>query len=471
MPRAAKILSARAVSELRWKKTSVDKQGNPIPTPYPVGGAVGLYLAVTKDLGRSWYYRYSSIEGNGKRNKMGLGSYTYKSVKNSEALTLQQAREQAQHWAGVRAKGLDPQTERDKEQQKAAAAVAKSITFKDYTNNEFLPMKLEHYKNPDSYRRVKQILEEWIFPIIGQIAIADIERVHAIEVLKQKVDGKRLIDAFVDLPDRCHIYMSQVLRKAKADGLIDQIPFVWKEDLEFAFYSTSKDQKKNKKKSWPRPALNFRQLPTFVNDLLALDKPKGARPDVQCMMFGILTQARSNEARLVTWEEIDLKDKVWHVPASKYKSDNDWAIPLCNEAIKIIKAQPSARHKEGRIFSRLDGGPIPDKNLSGMGRILGYKETKHPDKVSPPRWVVFNGFRRTFRTWAQDREFNNEASELAMKHLDTAKLKQVYIDDPEGWAMFDRRKMINDHYQKFAITGKAVNNVEELKDYKNKVKS
>ena len=53
MPRAAKILSARAVSELRWKKTSVDKQGNPIPTPYPVGGAVGLYLTVTKDLGRS----------------------------------------------------------------------------------------------------------------------------------------------------------------------------------------------------------------------------------------------------------------------------------------------------------------------------------------------------------------------------------------------------------------------------------
>ena len=73
MPRAAKILSAGAVSELRWKKTSVDK-GNPIPTPHPVGGAVGLYLAVTKDLGRSWYYRYSSIEGNRKRNKLGLGS-------------------------------------------------------------------------------------------------------------------------------------------------------------------------------------------------------------------------------------------------------------------------------------------------------------------------------------------------------------------------------------------------------------
>ena len=312
MPRTAKILSARAVSELRWRETCVDMQGNPIPDLYPVGGATGLYIQVTKDLGRSWKYRYTSITGDNKRIPMGLGSYTYKSVKNSEALTLQQAREVAQHWAGVRAKGFDPKTVRDAEEREAAAAVAKSITFKVYAENEFLPMKLEEYKNPDSYRRIKQILEAWIFPIIGQIAISDIERVHAIEVLKQKVDGKRLIDAFVDLPDRCHIYITQVLRKAKADGLIDQIPFVWKDDLEFAFYSSSKDQKK-KKKSWHRPALNYRKLPKFFNDMMALDKPKGSRPDVQCMLFGILTQARSNEARLVTWEEIDLRGKVWHI--------------------------------------------------------------------------------------------------------------------------------------------------------------
>ena len=47
MPRVAKILSARAVSELRWRKTSVDKKGNPIPTLYPVGGkAFILYKAI-----------------------------------------------------------------------------------------------------------------------------------------------------------------------------------------------------------------------------------------------------------------------------------------------------------------------------------------------------------------------------------------------------------------------------------------
>ena len=140
MPKAAKILTARAVSELRWREISADKKGNPIPDRHPVGGAVGLYLGVTKELGRSWFYRYSSIEGNGKRIAMGLGPYTYNSVKGSEALTLKQAREKAQHWAGVRAKGLDPKTERDKDKRKAAAAVAKTIAFKEYAEKNFLPL-------------------------------------------------------------------------------------------------------------------------------------------------------------------------------------------------------------------------------------------------------------------------------------------------------------------------------------------
>ena len=77
MPRVAKELSARAVSQLGWSAKSIDKRGNPIPTWHPVGGATGLYLQCTKNGGRSWFYRYSSIEGNGKRIPMGLGTYTY----------------------------------------------------------------------------------------------------------------------------------------------------------------------------------------------------------------------------------------------------------------------------------------------------------------------------------------------------------------------------------------------------------
>jgi hypothetical protein len=50
-------------------------------------------------------------------------------------------------------------------------------------------------------------------------------------------------------------------------------------------------------------------------------------------------------------------------------------------------------------------------------------------------------------------EFNNEAAELQMKHLNTSALKQVYIDDPDGWALFDARKRILNAYEELALQG------------------
>ena len=126
------------------------------------------------------------------------------------------------------------------------------------------------------------------------------------------------------------------------------------------------------------------------------------------------------------------------MPADKYQSEKAWAIPLTREAIKILRAQPSAKYREGRVFSTLDGGKIGDKKPSSMPKALGFD-------------AVFNGFRRTFRTWCQKKKYNNEAAELAMKHLVTSKLKQVYIDDPDGKAMLKERRVILEKYERKAF--------------------
>ena len=169
-----------------------------------------------------------------------------------------------------------------------------------------------------------------------------------------------------------------------------------------------------------------------------MDNPEGSRPDTHWFLFGVLTVARSNEARLVDWDEIDLRRTVWRMPARRYKSEKAWVMPLAREAIKILKAQPSAKYQEARVFSTLDGGKIGDKKLSSMPKAFGLE-------------AVFNGFRRTFRTWCQKKKFNNEASELAMKHLDTSRLKQVYIDDCGGKAMLKERRIILERYERKAF--------------------
>ena len=81
---------------------------------------------------------------------------------------------------------------------------------------------------------------------------------------------------------------------------------------------------------------------------------------MDCFLFGAQTIDRSNEASLADWTEIDLRKKVWLMAAGKYKSEKAWVMPLTKEAIKISRAQHSAKYQGGRVFSTLDGVKIDD---------------------------------------------------------------------------------------------------------------
>ena len=58
----------------------------------------------------------------------------------------------------------------------------------------------------------------------------------------------------------------------------------------------------------------------------------------QCLRFIILTATRSGEARLATWDEIDLNNKVWIIPADRMKMEEEHRIPLSDAAVAILQA-------------------------------------------------------------------------------------------------------------------------------------
>jgi integrase len=62
----------------------------------------------------------------------------------------------------------------------------------------------------------------------------------------------------------------------------------------------------------------------------------------QVLAFLILTAARSGEVRLMTWDEVDLKAKMWTVPAERMKAKQIHRVPLSKQAIAIL------RHQEGQ---------------------------------------------------------------------------------------------------------------------------
>ena len=397
---------------------------------HPVG-PTNLYLQVTQTGSKVWMFRYSYL---GKRRKFSPGGYIYQTAKGSAALTLKQATETAAHLNGLLDAGIDPRAERRRLEIEARAEENKYVTFKEFTETHFIPKKQTEYKGADQIRRLQQLLRDYVYPHIGTLRINDIDKKHVVAILEQKSGTSTFWRDKHDAAKRTQNYIENIFNQAIAlDYRTASNPAIWRGLLSEVLPSPKKVHKVTH-----RPAIHHKQLPQFVKILIELDDPKGSRPDIHCFLFGVPTVASSNEARLVDWDEIDLRKKIWRMPAGKYKSEKDWVIPLTRETIKILKAQPSAKYKEGRVFSTLDGGKIGDKKLSSMPKALGFD-------------AVFNGFRRTFRTWCQKKMFNNEASELAMKHLDTSRLKQVYIDDPGGKAMLKERRVILEKYERKAF--------------------
>ena len=362
MPKTAKKLSAKAVAELKWDPKHVDTKGRPYPTMRPVG-PTNLYLQVTQTGSKVWMFRYSYL---GKRRKFSPGGYIYQTAKGSAALTLKQATETAAHLNGLLDAGIDPRAERRRLEIEARAEENKYVTFKEFTETHFIPKKQTEYKGADRIRRLQQLLRDYVYPHIGTQRINDIDKKHIVAILEQKSGTSTFWRDKHDAAKRTQNYMENIFNQAIAlDYRTASNPAIWRGLLSEVLPSPKKVHKVTH-----RPAIHHKQLRQFVKILIELDDPKGSRPDIHCFLFGVLTVARSNEARLVDWDEIDLRKKVWRMPAGKYKSEKDWVIPLTRETIKILKAQPSAKYQEGRVFSTLDGGKIGDKNYRACQKPL-----------------------------------------------------------------------------------------------------
>jgi integrase len=82
-----------------------------------------------------------------------------------------------------------------------------------------------------------------------------------------------------------------------------------------------------------RPALPWPELPDFVAQLV--DREGVA---VLAVQFAILTACRSGEVRGATWSEIDLKEKLWTIPAARMKAGKEHRVPLSAAAVALLRA-------------------------------------------------------------------------------------------------------------------------------------
>ena len=116
------------------------------------------------------------------------------------------------------------------------------------------------------------------------------------------------------------------------------------------------------------------------------------------------------------WDEVDLEKKIWTIPPTSNSKKRrksrklSWQIPLSDEALRIIKAQPR-RQNANRVFNTLAGGEI--YNLASIPKELGFKGVAH-------------GFRTTLQNWGKANGYQKEVRDLSLQHKQTSGVDAAY---------------------------------------------
>lgn len=386
-----------------------------------VGGVAGLNLQITPTGARSW--RLLAMVG-GKRREMGLGSYPEVSLKD--------AREAARRARNAIKDGRDPIGERQAARQAIKAATEKLTTFRQAAD-AFLSAHEAGWKNPKHRQQWENTLESYAYPVIGDLAVGDIELAHILKILEPIWTDK------TETATRVRGRIEQILDAASARGQIDapwQNPARWRGLLDKLLPAPTKLKKVQHHKALP-----VDEVAAFMTRLKSQDG-MGAR----AVEFAILTAARSGEVRGATWAEIDLDKALWVVPADRMKMKREHRVPLSSDAVALLKALPRIAGSP-YVFPAARGGMLSDMTLSAVTRRMKVEAVPH-------------GFRSTFRDWTAERTaYPSEVCEMALAHAVGNKVEAAY----RRGDMFDRRRRLMDDWAAFLKSPPAKGNVTPIR--------
>jgi len=372
------------------KLTAVQvRNAKPKNKAYKLADGHGMHLHISTTGIKSWRYRYRIA---GKESTFTLGQYP--------EMTLEKARSARM---GARAKvvdGTNPAEERRKVRQEKTAKVLvarerQNNTF-EYVALEWINQQRDRWSKPHA-DAVFATLRADAFPSIGDRPIDTIQPPMILLILRS-IESRGALEIASKVLQR----MNAVFRYAVQTGR--------------ATYNPASEMRGvlKTRKVVHMTALSREDLPQFLNDLATGDIHTTTRLALQ---FTILTAARSGEVRGAVWDEINLDDAMWRIPAERMKMESPHNVPLSKQAMAILERVGRLYGKEGMVFPGIRQG---SKQLSQNTMLtalyhLGYKEK-----------ATVHGFRAVFSTIANESGFDGDVIEKALAHDQRNKVRAAY---------------------------------------------
>ncbi|EHX1271214.1 tyrosine-type recombinase/integrase [Escherichia coli] len=374
------------------------RRAKPEAKAYTLGDGQGLSLLVEPNGSKSWRFRYRYA---GKPKMISLGVYP--------TITLAEARSRRDEARKIVAEGKNPSEVR--KEQKLALRIQSENAFEKIAR-EWHQMKSAKW----SAGYASDIIEAFqndIFPYVGARPVGEIKPLELLNVLR-KIEKRGALEKMRKVRQRC----SEVFRYAIATGRAEFNPAA---DLSSAL---------EVHKSNHFPFLKSDEIPDFLR---ALDSYTGSRLVQIATKLLMVTGVRTIELRAALWQEFDLDNAIWEIPAERMKMRRPHLVPLSTQALGFLNELKSMTGNYRYVFpGRNDPNkPMSEASVNQLIKRIGYagKLTGHE-------------FRHTLSTILHENGFNTAWIEMQLAHVDKNSIRGTY----NHAQYFEKRKVMMQWY-------------------------
>ena len=378
------------------------KNAKPLEKEYKLTDGFGMFLRVTPKGSKYWQMAYRFEE---KQKLFSIGVYP--------AVSLSDARQRRDEARRLLAQGIDPNAKKQAEVKELKAKRDNTRSFRTVAKAWFSTKT----KWSDDYGdAVWKRLETYVFPVIGDKDVAELDTGDLLVPVK-KVEAL----GYLEVAMRIQQYITAILRHAVQQKLIRHNPAY---DMEGAVQKPQTEH---------RPALELEEIPQLLNKIAEY---KGRRLTILAIQLNLMIFIRSSELRFARWSEIDFKSKLWVIPEQREAIENvkhstrgakmkrKHFVPLCKQAIKILKEIRQLTYEEGQDDGLIFTGcydsfkPMSENTINKALRNMGY-DTKQD--------ICGHGFRTlACSALIESGLWSEDAVELQMSHKESNSVRAAY---------------------------------------------
>jgi|TARA_R100000544_G_C2226885_1_gene61419 integrase len=346
------------------------------------GDGSGLYLVVDPSGARRWVVR---VTVKGQKNAKGAPLRTDFGLGGADVVTLSQARERALEYRRMAKSGLNPRYNAKRE----------IPTFEELSRQVHID-RLPTWKNPKHGQQWLNTLCDYAFPKIGRMPVDAIGQPEVLMCLSPIWTEKH------ETAKRLAQRIKAVLDVARGSGFREgENPVTALKELGAL--------PKVKAKVQHHDAMPWQDVPAFYAELEGRSATAA-----KALQFTILTACRTSEVLGMTWNELDLGQRLWVIPAERMKGGVQHRVPLTDEMLRIL--EPMKAMASTYVFE----GQKRHRPLSNMSMLMLLRRMERGE-------FTVHGFRSTFRDWTSEvAGAPREVAEAALAHQFGSEVERAY---------------------------------------------